>query len=69
MNLLQDYKNRSRIDHDADPQKISLDMDGEIVCGVFVNEDRPTFWENVQQGISRKVKKQKPYRNHDKTQY
>lgn len=69
LNLLQDYKNRSRIDHDADPQKIPLDMDGEIVCGVFVNEDRPTFWENVQSGISRKVKKQEPYLKDKKPQY
>ena len=55
LDLLKEFGRRSVIDHDADPQKIPLDMDGEIVCGVFVNEDRPTFWENVQKGIREKV--------------
>lgn len=61
LDLLQDYKRRSVIDHNADPQKIPLDMDGEIVCGVFVNDDKPTFWENVEKGISRKVKNEPLY--------
>ena len=55
LDLFNEFKNRSIIDHSADPQKIPLDMDGEIVCGVFINEDRPTFWENVQKGIREKV--------------
>jgi len=32
-------------------------MDNEIVCGEFVNEDRPTFWENVQAGIKTRLEK------------
>ena len=61
LDLLQEYKSRAVIDHEANPQKIPLGMDNEIVCGVFVNEDRPTFWENVQNGIERKVKKTRLY--------
>ena len=68
LNLLQDYKRRSIIDHDADPQKIPLDMDGEIVCGVFVNDDRPTFAENVEAGTLRKVKEHPLYVHESKTQ-
>jgi 2-oxoglutarate ferredoxin oxidoreductase subunit beta len=61
LDLLQEYKTRSVIDHEANPQQIPLGMDNEIVCGVFRNEDKKTFWENVQEGIERKVKKPKPY--------
>ena len=68
MNLLQDYKRRSIIDHNASPQKIPLDMDGEIVCGVFVNDDRPTFAENVEAGTLRKVKEHPLYVHESKTQ-
>ncbi len=57
LELLKDFGRRTVIDHSADPQKIPLTMDNEIVCGTFVNEDRPTFWENVQAGIHEKVAK------------
>lgn len=58
IDVLQEFRRRSIIDHSADPQKIPIDMDNEIVCGVFVNEDKPTFWENVQNGIKSKVEKE-----------
>lgn len=62
LDILREYKDRSIIDHEADPQKIPLGMNGEIVCGVFINEDRPTFWENVQKGIEKRVVKTKNYK-------
>lgn len=55
--MLKEFQTRAIIDHDADPTKIPLNMDNEIVCGEFVNEDRPTFWENVQSGIKSRVEK------------
>jgi 2-oxoglutarate ferredoxin oxidoreductase subunit beta len=58
LDLLQEYKRRTIIDHSADPQKIPIDMDNDIICGVFVNEDKPTFWENVERGITKKVEKE-----------
>jgi len=61
LDLLKEYKDRSVIDHSADPQAIPLGMTNEIVCGVFVNKDKPTFWENVENGTSRRVKKEKLY--------
>ncbi|MBC8525547.1 MAG: 2-oxoacid:ferredoxin oxidoreductase subunit beta [Candidatus Cloacimonetes bacterium] len=57
LDLLSEFKNRSVINHSADPTKIPLDMEGEIVCGEFVNEEKPTFWENVKEGIREKVEK------------
>jgi 2-oxoglutarate ferredoxin oxidoreductase subunit beta len=68
LNLLQEYKRRSVIDHNANPQKIPLDMNGEIVCGVFVNEDKPTFSENVEKGIYRKVRKEPLYVHDSQTE-
>ncbi len=62
LDILREYKDRSIIDHEADPQKIPLGMNGEIICGVFINEDRPTFWENVQKGIEKRVVKTKNYK-------
>jgi len=57
LELLKDFGRRAIIDHSANPQEIPLGMDNEIVCGVFRNEDKPTFWENVQAGIKEKVAK------------
>lgn len=57
LDLLNEFKDRSVINHSADPTQIPLDMEGEIVCGEFVNEDKPTFWENVKEGIREKVEK------------
>lgn len=58
LDLLEDFRRRAVINHSADPQKIPLDMESEIVCGEFVNEEKPTFWENVQNGIKSKVEQQ-----------
>jgi 2-oxoglutarate ferredoxin oxidoreductase subunit beta len=57
LDLLKEFQTRAIIDHDADPTQIPLSMDNEIVCGEFVNEDRPTFWENVQAGIKTRLEK------------
>ncbi|RLC47414.1 MAG: 2-oxoacid:ferredoxin oxidoreductase subunit beta [Candidatus Cloacimonadota bacterium] len=62
LDLLKKYMKRTKIDHSADPTKIPLDMSNEIVCGVFRNEEKPTFWENVQKGTERKVKKTMEYK-------
>lgn len=57
LDLLKEFGSRAVIDHDADPTKIPLEMGNDIVCGVFVNDDKPTFWENVQAGIKSQVEK------------
>ncbi len=57
LDMLKEFQTRAIIDHDADPTQIPLSMDNEIVCGEFVNEDRPTFWENVQTGIKSRLEK------------
>jgi len=62
LDLLQQYLRRAKINHTADPTQIPLDMVNDIICGVFRNEEKPTFWENVQKGIERKVKKTPEYK-------
>jgi len=57
LDMLKEFQTRAIIDHDADPTTIPLNMDNEIVCGEFVNDDRPTFWENVQAGIKARLEK------------
>jgi len=57
LDLMKEFQQRTVIEHSADPTKIPLEMEGDIVCGEFVNEDAPTFWENVQSGIKDKVEK------------
>jgi len=55
LDLLNEFYRRSVVDHDADPTKIPIGLDGKIVCGEFRNEDKNTFWENVKNGIKEKV--------------
>ena len=57
LDLLKEFQTRAIIDHEADPTQIPLSMDNEIVCGEFINKDRPTFWENVQAGIKTRLEK------------
>ncbi len=54
LDLLKEFAGRSVIDHTADPTKIPLDMDGKIVCGEFVNIEKPTFWDTVQAGLKKR---------------
>lgn len=63
LDLLKEYKQRAIIDHNANPQEIPLTMDNEIVCGDFINVDKPTFWENVKHGTHEKVQKLVEYRD------
>jgi len=55
LDLMHEFQKRTIIDHKADPTQIPLTMDDEIVCGEFVDQEKPTFWENVQNGIKDKV--------------
>jgi 2-oxoglutarate ferredoxin oxidoreductase subunit beta len=41
--LLQYYYENSEIRHGADTRNMDIDFQGPIVCGKFVDEERPTF--------------------------
>ena len=61
LDLLDHFGKRSVIDHSANPNDIPMDLENPIVCGVFVNKPKPSFWENVQTGIHGEVKKHREY--------
>jgi len=55
LDMLHEFDARTRVDNNAAPNEIPLGMDGEIVCGEFINKERATYWQNVQKGIKRRV--------------
>ena len=43
--LMQFYHDNAEIRHGADTRDLDIDFQGKIVCGKFVDEERPTFLE------------------------
>jgi len=46
--LLRYYYDQSEIRHGADTRELAIDFQGKLICGKFVDEDRPTFLELMQ---------------------
>jgi len=44
-NLMQFYHDNAEIHHGADTRDLDIEFQGEIICGKFVDEERPTFME------------------------
>jgi len=44
-NLMQYYHENAEIRHGADTRDLDIDFQGKIICGKFVDEQRPTFLE------------------------
>jgi 2-oxoglutarate ferredoxin oxidoreductase subunit beta len=45
--LMKYYYDSAEIRHGADPREVGIDFQGPIVCGKFVDEERPTFSERM----------------------
>ncbi len=45
LDMMRFFKENSVIDHKADTRTVGIGFQGQIVCGNFVNRDRPTFIE------------------------
>ncbi|MFC1708155.1 thiamine pyrophosphate-dependent enzyme [Planctomycetota bacterium] len=45
------YQREAEIKHGADPRDVDIGMAGPIVCGNFVNEERPTFHDNMDKAM------------------
>ncbi|MHC4944617.1 MAG: thiamine pyrophosphate-dependent enzyme [Planctomycetota bacterium] len=41
------YKEKSKVDHEADTREVGLDFQGDIILGKFVDRERPTFLDNM----------------------
>jgi 2-oxoglutarate ferredoxin oxidoreductase subunit beta len=51
--LLRFYHDNSEIRHGTDLRGIGLDYQGKIVCGKFLDQERPTFLEAMQEHYQR----------------
>jgi 2-oxoglutarate/2-oxoacid ferredoxin oxidoreductase subunit beta len=45
LNLMQFYHDSAEIENGADPRDVDIDFQERIVCGKFVDEQKPTFLE------------------------
>jgi 2-oxoglutarate ferredoxin oxidoreductase subunit beta len=53
LGLINELRDRSRIDNSANPTEIPITNYGEIVIGDFLNEPRPCFSESFEEGIKK----------------
>jgi 2-oxoglutarate/2-oxoacid ferredoxin oxidoreductase subunit beta len=56
LDMLKFYHERSVIRHGIDPKDASLDFEGNIVLGKFVDKERPTFMDNYQTACAGQAK-------------
>ena len=54
--LLKYYYENSEIRHGADTRDVDLDFQSDLVCGKFVDEERPTFLEAMQAHYKERLK-------------
>jgi len=47
-NLMQYYHDNAEIRHGVDTREVSIGFQDRIICGKFVDEERPTFLDNMQ---------------------
>ncbi len=53
LDSLKYYHQKGVIQHGANPRDVDIDLDGEIIEGVFVDIEKPTFSDVCQEGLSR----------------
>ena len=46
------YEENSEIRHGADTKDLDIDFQGKIICGKFVDKDKPTFLESYNQQLT-----------------
>ena len=47
------YQEKSVIQNGADPQDVDIDLANRIIVGKFIDRDRPTLWNNINQTYSK----------------
>jgi 2-oxoglutarate ferredoxin oxidoreductase subunit beta len=55
LDLLKYYHDNSIIKHGADPKEADIGMTGKIICGKFVDRERPTFRDFLTQNVHDKL--------------
>jgi len=62
VDCVKNYKEMSKIKHDADTKDVALGFDGEIIVGKFVDRERPTWLEAMNDRLTSVLgDKFKPY--------
>ena len=62
LNLLKYYHEKSEIQHGADTRDVDIDYQGKLIVGKFVDKDKPTFLECMNEHLGRVLgDKFKPY--------
>ena len=52
-NLMQFYHDNTEIRHGVDTREVDIDFQGEIICWKFIDEERPTFLDMMNEHYSR----------------
>ena len=55
LDLMKHYHDNSIIQHGADPRDVDIAMQGKIICGKFVDVERPTYREFLTDNLSKIV--------------
>jgi 2-oxoglutarate ferredoxin oxidoreductase subunit beta len=59
---MRNYKERSKVVNGADTRTVDIDLDGQIICGKFIDRDRKTLLEAMDEELSQKLRgKYVPY--------
>jgi len=53
LNLMQYYHDNAEIRHGADTREVGIDFQGRIVCGKFIDDERPTWFERKDEQLGR----------------
>jgi len=55
LDRLRYYYENSEILHGADPRDADIDLRGRIIVGTFINRDRPTYLESMNNHLKQKI--------------
>ncbi len=55
LDILRGYRENTVIQHGADPATVALEPGGKIIVGKFIDIERPTFLDKVEEGLRGKV--------------
>ena len=62
LNLLKYYYDQSEIKHGADTRTLDIDYQGKLICGKFIDKEKPTFLEAMNEHMVKALgEKFKPY--------
>jgi 2-oxoglutarate ferredoxin oxidoreductase subunit beta len=63
LEMMRDFKEKSVVKNGADTREVDLDFKGKIVCGKFVDRDRPAYLEKYNERMAERLGlSYKPYK-------